>query len=90
MTIWQQFEVQNKICDVLADVTIVSPDGHHFGRPFMTSYQLAIKFDQSYPEVAQAVGVEVGGAGTGRRDSLANIWLGSCLTGSGARGSNFL
>ncbi|MBY8852740.1 hypothetical protein [Saccharothrix longispora] len=71
MSIWSQYGVLEKVCDALGDVTIANPGGHHFGRPFMTAYQLAIKLDRDHPDVARALGLEVGGNGTGSRNSLA-------------------
>lgn len=71
MSVWSEQRVLEKVCRVLDDVTIVNPDGHHFGRPYMTAYQLAIKLDGAHPEVAAALGLEIGGNGTGSRNSLA-------------------
>ena len=71
MSVWTEQGVLEKVCLALGDVTIVNPGGHHFGRPFMTAYQLAIKLDRAHPEVGRALGVEIGGNGTGSRNSLA-------------------
>ena len=70
MSVWEDHDVENKVIAVLTDVHLVN-DYHHFGRPYMTAYQLAIHLHARYPEVAQALGVKVGGAGTGERTSLA-------------------
>ena len=70
MSVWEDHDVENKVVAVLSDVHLVN-DYHHFGRPYMTAYQLAIHLDARYPQVAQALGVKVGGAGTGERTSLA-------------------
>lgn len=66
MSIWEEHHAQAAILEALEDVTIVNEAGHHFGRPFVTAYQLALKVDRAHPEIAQALGVEVGGSGTGR------------------------
>ena len=57
--------------EALGQVHLNNPEGHHFGRPFLTAYQLAIKVDAAHPNIAQTLGVEVGGRGTGDRTSLA-------------------
>ena len=46
-------------------------EGHHFGRPFLTAYQLAIEFDNRHHDIVTHLGKEVGGAGIGERTSLA-------------------
>lgn len=71
MSVWERLSVVDKVCEALGHVTLVNPGGHHFGRPFMTAYQLAIALDHAHPEVAEELGVGVGGAGTGSRNSLA-------------------
>ncbi|WP_433260549.1 hypothetical protein ACQPZF_24420 [Actinosynnema sp. CS-041913] len=71
MSVWSRHGVLEKVRDALAAVTIVNPNGHHLGRPFMTAYQLAIKLDEAHPEVARALGVEIGGSGIGSHNSLA-------------------
>ena len=45
--------------------------GHHFGRPYVTPYQLAIAVQAAHPHIATALGVTVGGRGTGTPNSLA-------------------
>jgi hypothetical protein len=70
MSVWAEREVENKVLAILSDVHLVN-DHHHFGRPYMTAYQLAINLDAWYPEVKTALMVTVGGAGTGERTSLA-------------------
>lgn len=73
MSVWQERDVQDHIVEVLSGV----PDnGHHFGRPFITAYQLAIEVDRAYPELASALNVTVGGVGTGVRTSLAQYLAG--------------
>src|SRR5690242_8230948 len=70
MSVWEDHDVEDKVIKILSDVHLVN-DYHHFGRPYMTAYQLAIRLHARYPEVAQALGVKVGGVGTGERTSLA-------------------
>jgi len=69
MAQWDQLQMDRKITQLL-DVQSHDPD-HHFGRPFLTPYQIAISFQQHYPEDFQAIGKPVGGRGTGQQDSLA-------------------
>lgn len=70
MSIWAEQNVEDKVLAVLGDVPTVN-DTHHFGRPYMSAYQLAIGLHRRYPEVAEALGQEVGGAGVGSRNSLS-------------------
>ncbi len=44
---------------------------HHFGRPYLAAYQLAIAFAHEAPEAVAALGYQIGGEGTGERNSLA-------------------
>ncbi|WP_410661751.1 hypothetical protein [Amycolatopsis sp. lyj-112] len=70
-SLWQRLEIMRKVCEVLGDVPATQPEGHHLGRPYVTAYQLAIGLDAQHPEVGRALGVEIGGAGIGRHNSLA-------------------
>jgi hypothetical protein len=67
---WERQGVDRLVENILSDVRQVD-ESHHFGRPFMTAYQLAIKLQQRHPEVADALNREVGGRGTGSHTSLA-------------------
>ena len=71
VSVWEQHSVEAAVLAALGSVHINNPAGHHFGAPFMTAYQLAIKVDAAQPQIAQAMGVTVGGAGTGSSTSLA-------------------
>jgi hypothetical protein len=87
MSVWARLNILDKVRAVLGDVTIVNPSGHHFGRPFITAYQLAIKLDDAYPEVADELKVEIGGSGTGKHNSLAQYLAGQLsrrIDGEGA------
>lgn len=70
MSIWADHDVEARVIEVLAAVPTTGQD-HHFGRPYMSAYQLAIDFHRRYPQVAQALGQPLGGAGVGERNSLA-------------------
>ena len=71
MSIWQDHSIVSRIREILASV----PDeGHHFGRPFLSAYQIAIAFDQRYRREADLIAKPVGGKDTGRHDSLAEYF----------------
>ncbi len=46
-------------------------EGHHLQRPFMSAYQIAIRFAERYPDHTLVGKLEVGGKETGRHTSLA-------------------
>ena len=71
MSIWQEHSIEACIREVLASVP---DDGHHFGRPFLSAYQIAIAFDQRFPREAALIAKPVGGRDTGRHDSLAKYF----------------
>ena len=70
MTIWDEQNVLERVLEILDDVPL-NNDAHAFGRPYISAYQLAIQLNERYPEVAQALGQQIGGAGIGERNSLA-------------------
>ena len=69
MSLWDQLQMDRKITQIL-DVQSHDPT-HHFGRPFLTPYQIAITFQRRFPQDFQAIGKPIGGKGTGQQDSLA-------------------
>ena len=44
--------------------------GHHLGRPFMSAYQIAIRFAEEHPDHALVETLPLGGEGTGSHQSL--------------------
>ncbi len=68
-SLWDQLDMDVKINQIL-DVQSHARN-HHFGRPFLTPYQIAISFQQRFQQEFQAIGKPVGGKGTGQQDSLA-------------------
>ena len=68
MSIWEDHAIEQRIREILA---AVPDEGHHFGRPFLTAYQIAIAFDQHHRQAADAIAKPVGGRDTGLHDSLA-------------------
>ena len=70
MRTWEDLDIRTKVETILNRVPWPEPD-HHFGRPFVTAYQIAIEFAQSYPHEIERLGLETGGRGTGLHYSLA-------------------
>lgn len=70
---WETEGVLDAILEALNSVHLNNPQGHHFGRPFVTAYQLAIKVDADHPNIRQALGPDLalGGEGTGAHHSFA-------------------
>ena len=71
MSIWHDHSVDSHIREILASVP---ESGDHFGRPFLSPYQIAIAFDQQYEHIARLIAKPVGGTHTGRHDSLAQYF----------------
>ena len=70
MSIWEQHDLTTKVVEVLHGVHC-NNDQHHFGRPYITAYQLAIELQRVHPETADAIGKPLGGSGVGQHNSLA-------------------
>jgi hypothetical protein len=70
MSLWDQHNVLNTVVTAPGTVPL-SSDFHHFGRPWITAYQLAIKVHAGDPALAASLGVTVGGQGTGKHHSLS-------------------
>jgi len=68
MSYWDDFAIEERILDILRTV---DSQGHHLGRPFLTSYQIAIEFDRRHHDIVINLNLPVGGAGVGQRSSLA-------------------
>jgi hypothetical protein len=69
-TTWDTHDVTDKVHEILAGVEYPDPQ-HHFGRPFLTAYQLAIEFAERFPDTFRQIGLPVGGRGVGQRSTLA-------------------
>lgn len=70
VTLWDDNELEQKILDVLSDITYPDPD-HHFHRPFVTAYQLAILLKIRFPDTFHRIGFPIGGVGSGPQETLA-------------------
>ncbi len=71
MSIWQRHSIEASIREILASV----PRGeHHFGRPFLSAYQIAIAFAQQLSAGGRSNRQAGWRPDTGRRDSLAKYF----------------
>jgi hypothetical protein len=70
MSNWNSYNIETKVRVILSEVEYHNPK-HHFGRPFMTAYQLAIEFARRYPQEFVNLGYPIGGRGSGVQISLA-------------------
>lgn len=70
MTLWARHDIEDKIREILTAVPTIN-DVHHFGRPYISAYQLAIEFERRFGDAFTAIGKPLGGRGTGQHDSLA-------------------
>lgn len=66
MSMWQQYDLEAKLRAILGALP-----SYAFGRPYLTSYQLAAKFANDYPSETVAIGKPIGGLGIGQPNSLA-------------------
>jgi len=58
------------ILDILRDVPEYE-QGHHLLKPFLSAYQIAIKFAERFPNDPDVRRLSVGGSGIGENNSLA-------------------
>lgn len=75
MNCWQQHDLEKKITAILRDVQYTKQD-HHFGRPFLTAYQIAQEFSYRFKQDFEAIDLPVGGVGIGQLTSLAQYLAG--------------
>lgn len=68
MSLWKSENIEAKVINILQNIN--TPDSHHFGRPFVSAYQLAIDFEKNYPDTVNKLGLEMGGKGSGLYKSL--------------------
>jgi hypothetical protein len=71
MSLWQQHQMEERVLAALDSVHLNSPQGHPFGRPFLSSYQLALALVEQDQGLPAALGKAVGGRGIGAHDSVA-------------------
>jgi hypothetical protein len=70
MSLWSEHDLTDTVVEILAGVHC-NNEVHHFGRPYISSYQIAIKMERQFPDTVAAIGKPIGGAGTGQHNSLA-------------------
>ena len=70
MTIWEQYNLEERILDIL-DVHYSHGPEHHFRRPFLTPYQIAISFKEQYQSDFDAIDMPIGGIGIGQHNSFS-------------------
>lgn len=87
MSLWAAHDLEGKIVEALSKVRLNNPLGHHFGAPYVSSYQIAIYLERDYPATVEALGMPIGGAGTGQHDSLSQ-YIGRELSGRIKRAAN--
>ena len=80
MSHWQQLGIEEKLIEILHDIPDTASE-HHFGRPFLTAYKIAIEFARLFPQDVAQIGVPIGGAGIGQRSSLAQYLARNCSRG---------
>jgi hypothetical protein len=71
MSLWQQYDMEQRVRSGLEVIHLNNPSGHHFGRPYVSSYQIAIALDADDPQLKHLLDKGVGGTGTGSHNSLA-------------------
>lgn len=70
MTIWEQYNLEERILDIL-DVRYSHDPEHPLGRPFLTPYQIAICFRERFPDDFNAIGMQTGGRNIGQHNSFS-------------------
>ena len=75
MSFREDHNLEDRILQILFDEEYYRPE-HHFGRPFLSAYQIAIEFTRRFPEVIQQFGHPIGS-----RDSGVNFSLASYIAG---------
>ncbi|HSE84126.1 MAG TPA: hypothetical protein VLB01_06235 [Thermodesulfobacteriota bacterium] len=75
MSRWEKFMFEDRIRKILQNVEYYQ-ESHHFGRPFLTAYQIAIECAHRYPDDFNQIGLPIGGRGIGQHTSLAQYIAG--------------
>lgn len=68
---WDKYNLEDRPRNILLQVGYKPNPQHHFGRPFLSSYQLAIEFDKAYHEDVISMGYVIGGKGANVKTLLA-------------------
>lgn len=70
MSVWNEHDMEQRVRDALGAVHLNNPQGHHLGRPFLSSYQIAVALEAADPGFCDQIGKRIGGRGTGESHSL--------------------
>jgi len=57
--VWESQHFLEAVVGALGSVHLVHPDGHSLGRPYVTSYQIAVKVDHTNPTIRGGTRVDV-------------------------------
>ncbi|MCP4696830.1 MAG: hypothetical protein GY862_08270 [Gammaproteobacteria bacterium] len=71
MGIWKKYGFDKKVLEILKVQAHARVKKSQCGNPFMTSYQIAIAFQQAYPGDFEKIGKPLGGRGADASDSLS-------------------
>jgi hypothetical protein len=72
---WDDHDLTARVTNILDGVLYHNPE-HHFGRPYVTPYQLAIALDQQHPGIRENLDLPLGGLGTAQQTSFAQYLAG--------------
>ena len=61
MSKWEDFNFEEKVITIFSNVPY--NQSHHFRRPYLTPYQIAIGFAKKYPDDFKSIGLVIGGKG---------------------------
>ena len=75
VSFWDGHSMGEKVIEVLAEITYHDPN-HHFRRPFLTAYQLAILVKERFPDTFRSFGHPIGGRGSGVSYSFTSYLAG--------------
>jgi hypothetical protein len=60
MNYWEDLGLEEKVLKILSEMPLFER-ARHFGRPFLTSYQIAIEFARRYPHDFAQMAMAIGG-----------------------------
>jgi len=75
MDYWVKYDFEARIRGILSSIVYKSNPDHHFGRPFLSAYQIAIEYNNN----VIAMGFVIGGKGVDTNKSLSR-YMGSELS----------
>lgn len=74
MSNWLSYDIEKRLRRIMGKEYYRMKPNHHFGRPFLSGYQLAIEFDKLYHSDVVSLGYVIGGRGVSVRTSLAQYF----------------